>query len=147
MEASAALPADPRSVGDARHFAARTLRDWRLVDLVDRVELLVSELATNAVLHARTPLTVRLRRGSGEISLYVCDESPAPPLLRRFSVESATGRGLRLVASLAAAWGVESDGTGKCVWCTVPLDAHLEPEPDALLAAFEAFDLDLVDEL
>ena len=122
VEVRSQLNADPRCVAEARQLTDRTLSDWGLRDLREAATLLVSELTTNAILHARTPVTVTISNGSTEIRIHVCDNNPRPPQMRHFSAESATGRGIRLLEALATTWGVERNASGKCVWFTLALD-------------------------
>ncbi len=105
------------SVPVARRFARSTLQTWELDHLIDAAALIVSELATNAVLHARSPFTVRLAvdRG-GLLRLEVVDGSVRQPLARTHGAAATTGRGLSIVAELAADWGVEVGAGGKIVW-------------------------------
>lgn len=112
------LAAQPASVSSARRFAKDELGD--VVDdgvLADAV-LLVSELVSNAVLHASGPvvLTVAVELASASVRLEVEDASPVPPVLRDYGSHAATGRGLALVERVSSAWGVEAAGTGKIVW-------------------------------
>lgn len=112
-----ALSAQPAAVPAVRRAVRAQLIEWGLSDLVDPVSLVVSELATNAVLHARGTLRVRLCRQDDGARLEVGDDSPRLPQQRQRSALSGTGRGLALVAELAREWGVEStDGGGKIVW-------------------------------
>ena len=115
------LPPTPDSVPLARRFVRQQLRETECD--VDTVVLLVSEVVTNAVLHARSDIRVSLEVRGDTARVEVADSSPAPPRLHRFHVESATGRGLRLLDQLALGWGVQSapadDGTGKVVWFEV----------------------------
>src|SRR5206468_2951238 len=89
-------------------------------------ELLVSELVTNAVLHARTDLTVAVERRGENVRVSVSDGSARQPRLRHHSVEAGTGRGLLLVERMARRWGVEPAGTGKVVWFEVSRDPLAE---------------------
>ena len=84
----------------------------------ERIALLVSELAVNAVLHAGTPYTVAALRTTDGVRVEVHDESAELPLLREASRVSETGRGLHLVEKFASRWGVDAadDGQGKTVW-------------------------------
>ena len=82
--------------------------------------LLVSELATNAVLHARTEFLVRTHVRGGRIRVEVEDYNTRAPVLVHTPPEATSGRGLHLVQSLAEAWGVESHTDGKVVWFEVP---------------------------
>ena len=88
-------------------------------DVADVAELLVSELVTNAVLHAGTVVRLRILGDGSGVRIEVSDGMEAKPSRRRYSAEAATGRGLGLVEALAADWGTRSDGAGKTVWCTV----------------------------
>jgi anti-sigma regulatory factor (Ser/Thr protein kinase) len=112
------FPPAPESVGRARQFASRTLASWGADHLEDDVRVVASELATNALLHARTEFILGLTLDGDRLRVTMADRSATQPRMRRFdSSESATGRGLRMVAELAQAWGVEKDGVGKAVWC------------------------------
>jgi anti-sigma regulatory factor (Ser/Thr protein kinase) len=116
--ASHSFPPTPESVGGARQFTRRTLVSWGAGGLEDDVRIVASELATNALLHARTRFTLTLTLDGDRLRLTMTDGSPTHPRVRRFnSAESTTGRGLTMVAELAQAWGVEKDGAGKAVWC------------------------------
>jgi anti-sigma regulatory factor (Ser/Thr protein kinase) len=110
----------PESVGAARRYAVQGLDERGLQHLRDDVRTIVSELATNAVLHARTPFTVSLAVEPAGLRVAVTDGSPAQPRLRRRDDDQATtGRGLRMVAELSTSWGVEASGAGKTTWCYV----------------------------
>jgi anti-sigma regulatory factor (Ser/Thr protein kinase)/anti-anti-sigma regulatory factor len=122
------LAPTPTTAAAARLYVRDILGYWQLalpdVAVVERAELVVDELVTNAVLHARTDLRLRLELGGDWLHIAVRDGSPR--LLRMVSVnpEAESGRGLRLVERLASAWGVHphADG-GKVVWCTLKLFA------------------------
>ena len=116
------LGSGPRGVQDARRWVVDTCRDIGRDDLVECAELGVSELVTNALLHATAPITVRVRGtrehprievrdGSTEVPLMPDDEHPdEDDLLLTF------GRGLSIVARCATAWGVAVEDDGKVVW-------------------------------
>jgi anti-sigma regulatory factor (Ser/Thr protein kinase) len=78
--------------------------------------LLVSEVVTNSVLHAGTPIRLRCGRSGGGVRIEVFDRSPQLPGLRHYDSVATTGRGLTLVSTLADAWGVEAEAEGKTVW-------------------------------
>jgi anti-sigma regulatory factor (Ser/Thr protein kinase) len=113
------LPPDPASVAAARAFVRRALATGCAPDVVDVATLLASELVTNAILHARTPVRVAVTSGPRTVRVEVADRSSAPPRVRDFAPEAVTGRGLQMIESLADAWGVEPDGAGKVVWFEV----------------------------
>lgn len=100
--------------------AARRWVDAQLRPVPDDVRrtvgLLTSELVTNAVLHAATPVTVTVRRASDAIRVEVADESPQLPTLKSYGEDAATGRGLHLVSALADSWGSRRRDDGKVVW-------------------------------
>lgn len=106
------------SVPRARSFARTTL-ETSSAD-VDTVVLLVSEVVTNAVLHARSAIRLAIEDRDGVVRVEVHDGSPMPPRMHRFRLASATGRGLRLLEQLSLSWGVEPvTGSGKVVWFEV----------------------------
>lgn len=121
VELHAALGADPGQVAVARRLLRGYLETGQPpTDEHDLPVLLVSELVTNAILHAGPPVTLRARRDGALLRVEVHDGAPAPPVLNPQSTPGATpserGRGLFLVASLADRWGWEDLATGKAVW-------------------------------
>ena len=120
IEASVELRPEPASAGVARRFVGSTLDEWQLPEVVDVVILLASELVTNAILHARSPMELRLVTFDARVRVEVHDSSPIEPVLRIYEDEAMTGRGLALVESFSSRWGVEPDREGKAVWFEVP---------------------------
>lgn len=111
------LPPEPASAAAARRFILDVLDRWQEGDLSDTVALLVSELVTNAVLHAASPVEIGLRRRGPNVRVEVSDSSPVIPGARDFSADTTTGRGLALIAALSDDWGVETiPRAGKIVW-------------------------------
>jgi anti-sigma regulatory factor (Ser/Thr protein kinase) len=112
------LPAEVGSASRARAFVTHHLVEHRLLYLVDEVRLVASELATNAVVHARTRFTVILEGREHSVLLTVCDGSPIEPAALDIRPEmSMTGRGLHIVNLVSKTWGVTAlDGTNKSVW-------------------------------
>jgi anti-sigma regulatory factor (Ser/Thr protein kinase) len=110
----------PASVSAARRFAAEALRAASRPDQEWAVTLLVSELATNAVLHAKTPFTVVMEIREQEIRVAVTDQSLRRPSRRSASEAATTGRGLNLLDELSRSWDVEVRETRKTVWAVVP---------------------------
>jgi anti-sigma regulatory factor (Ser/Thr protein kinase) len=106
-------------------------------DVVETARLLVTEVVTNVVLHARTTCLVEVERIGRTARILVSDGSAALPQPRTNGAEASTGRGLRLLGTLATAWGINRppERRGKTVWFDVDLQA--EPDPDDSLA--EAF--------
>lgn len=116
------LPAAARSVPEARRNVTTTLHEWGLDGMVDTARLLTSELVTNAVLHARTDMTVTVEEQGRGVRISVADHSPVSPALRHHSTTATTGRGLRLLDELADAWSVADDRDGKTVWFSLTTD-------------------------
>ena len=134
----AELAGEPLNVRDARRLVTRTLNEWHLEPLVESATLLVSEVVTNAVLHARTSLAVELERRTDVVRITVSDRSPRRPARRRHGLSATTGRGLALLSTMSTRWGDEP-GTApwqKDVWFELPLDPRALPDPgeDALHA-------------
>ncbi|MGH8981398.1 MAG: MEDS domain-containing protein [Acidimicrobiales bacterium] len=100
----------------ARTFVARTLGGAEAHDLVESAVLVVSELATNAVVHARSPFTVAVSRLPGSVRISVRDDSPALPAARDPRTARAGGRGLAIVARLTREWRSSTFADGKVVW-------------------------------
>ncbi|WP_413115482.1 SpoIIE family protein phosphatase [Streptomyces sp. CY1] len=108
---------DPKAqtAGQARRLARRALSRWDLDDLTDAVELLVSEVVTNAVRYAERPITLRLLR-TDVLRCEVGDDVPQLPRLRQARPSDEGGRGLYLVNRMARRWGATRLSTGKVVW-------------------------------
>ena len=144
------LPAQASSVPIARHFVRTSLEGLGCLAAYEAAEMLVSEIATNAVLHAKTEFTVEVTRSGDTVRVSVMDLSRAIPKQRTYGPDSTTGRGLRLVDSLSSAWGVDRTAAGKTVWFEVPAAGdggrHFDAwddedvDVDALLAGFDDLD-------
>jgi signal transduction histidine kinase/DNA-binding response OmpR family regulator len=101
-----------------RHEVSRTLLDWGTgPDRADDVVLLVSELVTNAVVHGRPPVELRVRRSRAHLVLEVEDHASYLPRRMRPTPDDEHGRGLQLAALLASRWGTRPTHQGKVVWC------------------------------
>jgi anti-sigma regulatory factor (Ser/Thr protein kinase) len=85
-------------------------------DTIATAQLLVSELVTNAVLHASPPLMLGIERKGNQMRIVVTDGSSAHPLTRSLHDDTADGRGLPLVEALSSSWGWHIAGAGKSVW-------------------------------
>jgi len=117
-------PPEPVSVSHTRRFLREALDLWSLEAVGDAAAVVLSELATNAVLHARTDFTVRLSHpGKHALHLSVTDGSTRLPRWAE-DLHGPTGRGLRLIDALSAEWGAVLNGAqGKTVWALVSPDA------------------------
>ncbi|MFD8207779.1 ATP-binding protein [Streptomyces sp. NPDC059695] len=132
QEASVTLPSDPASVPTARRYVAEVLDGWGLDgadDLADAIRLMVSELATNAVVHTfgQSPtftVDVRLEREE-RLHIGVTDSHPRWPRRLPAAVQQDNGRGMVIIRSLAAEAGgrlsvTPTEEGGKTVWITLP---------------------------
>ena len=126
------LPPGPAGVSAARRRVLAALDGWGLQGLDDTAALLVSELVTNAVLHARGDVEVRVERRADAVRVTVLDRSARRPVRRRHGLEAGTGRGLGLVDTLSSDWGVAdpTDGWAKGVWFELPTDPARPPATD-----------------
>jgi two-component sensor histidine kinase len=112
------LPPQPSSASRARSLAREVVAGLP-ADVVDTVALLVTELVTNAVLHARTRLHLEVEVRPAAVVLRVQDGSTRVPVVRHYAPDDVTGRGLALVEALASSWGVDATRQGKAVWCEI----------------------------
>jgi anti-sigma regulatory factor (Ser/Thr protein kinase) len=111
--------ASPISASRARDFVARHLIDHRLLYLVEPVRLVVSELATNALVHAQTAFSVTLAAADQTVLLTVRDDSRALPTLHSPQAMDPSGRGLEIVDIISLDWGIDEDAAGsKGVWAS-----------------------------
>ncbi|MFD4598259.1 SpoIIE family protein phosphatase [Streptomyces sp. NPDC058464] len=113
--ASWTVPSDPSAVAGVRAAATELLRDWGLEEEAFTLELILSELVTNAIRHATGPVGVRLIRDRSLIC-EVSDGSSVSPHLRRATTMDEGGRGLFLVAQFADRWGTRYTADGKVIW-------------------------------
>ncbi|HEV3363374.1 MAG TPA: response regulator [Acidimicrobiia bacterium] len=131
-EASQRFDQDAQSPRAARRFVTQALTGWDddEGDLTDTVTLLVSELVTNAVLHAGSDVEVMVRLTSTAARIEVTDASAESIAPRDATSEEDSGRGLALVGTLAQRWGVRTaPGGGKTVWFEVGRFPGEAPEP------------------
>jgi anti-sigma regulatory factor (Ser/Thr protein kinase) len=115
-------PALPENVSAARRFVAERLHSHGLDTLAGDARLVVSELATNAIVHARTPFTVMLSGTVKTLLISVTDGSMSefgPPTAAVWS--AVHGRGLHLVGAYSQEWGITPTRSGKTVWANFSL--------------------------
>jgi anti-sigma regulatory factor (Ser/Thr protein kinase) len=111
------------AVAVARHLVLEYLRERGLpAHLLADAVLATSELVTNAVLHGRPPVELRLRVEGSDVLIEVRDRATYQPRKLRPDEEDEHGRGLQIVAALSARWGTRATEDGKAVWCI--LSAH-----------------------
>jgi anti-sigma regulatory factor (Ser/Thr protein kinase) len=114
---------DATAPGEARRLVCQALMQWgHGQQLSDSVALVVSELANNAVTHARSPFSVLARSDQQVIRISVRDTSSVIPELRHVDPVEGPGLGLKMVDAIAGAWGVEVTAGGKAVWAQLALE-------------------------
>jgi len=124
--AALSIEDDVRAVHQARTFTRITLAALALPESLARdAILLVSEMVTNAIVHGRGPIQLRLRRAREHLLIEVSDTATAVPRKLRPTSSDAHGRGLQLVAIMADEWGTRPIRDGKSVWCELELSRHV----------------------
>jgi CheY-like chemotaxis protein/anti-sigma regulatory factor (Ser/Thr protein kinase) len=111
----------------ARRFLVQQCDEWDCGISIAEAEVVISELVTNAVIHASSAVEIRLALVGGMLRIEVADHGGGLPDVRAPGPDDAHGRGLVLVNGLSSAWGVEPLADGKCVWAELSA-----PEPVAL---------------
>jgi hypothetical protein len=134
-------PPDPAIVASVRSFAADRLRALELTAVRDDVELLLTELITNVIIHARTEFEIRLEASGAGVRVEVIDGNPTMPVAGTLTPTALSGRGLTLVQSMSTRWGAHhTTAGGKTVWFEVVPGAVESPpvdDVDALLAMWD----------
>jgi anti-sigma regulatory factor (Ser/Thr protein kinase) len=102
--------------GEITEFAQRS---GLSPDETDAALLIVNELASNAIDHARTPCRVTVQLTSTTVRIYVSDHSTAEPVLRPRNVSAVRGRGIQIITGLARRWGWSRHRNGKTVWASM----------------------------
>ena len=126
-----ALASAVRAPGVARQATHEALASWRLAYLEDAAVLLVSELVTNAVRHARTGgsvLALRLETAGPWLRIEVHDADPRLPEPRTPAGDDESGFGFVLIEALADKWGVRETTVGKAIWAELDTRRGGEPE-------------------
>jgi serine/threonine-protein kinase RsbW len=121
IEVRTMLTPHPTSVGAARRFVRDVLMSRQVADgVVDLVELLTSEVVTNAIIHGRSGPQLAVEIRDCAVRVAVRDLSPKLPVRHVGPLDDVSGRGVVIVEELASAWGVEREGNGsKRVWFEV----------------------------
>ena len=124
------LPADPATVASTRRQVTRRLSAWGLDELAFVTELVVSELVTNAIRYAESPIQLRLIRDRALIC-EVSDGSSTAPHMRRALASDEGGRGLLLVSQLTQRWGSRQTARGKTIWAEQAIPDRERPHNPA----------------
>jgi anti-sigma regulatory factor (Ser/Thr protein kinase) len=118
------LPCEDISASRARGFISQALRRLGCQADAAVAELLVTELVTNAVVHAGSEVHVLVTRNGPRTRVEVADSSPRYPRVCDPDLDEVVGRGLLLVDALAADWGSRPTGRGKIVWFELATDGR-----------------------
>lgn len=119
------LAPDRSSPSSARRFVLSACRGWELPEeLVESAVLAVSELVTNAVIHAATPALLMMEYDGHALTLAVADGEARLPQLNEPAEDDEHGRGVALVDRLGATWGTQRTVLGKTVWVSFPVEGH-----------------------
>lgn len=130
----AVIDPDPVRVSHARHACAAVLRLWGMSgSLVDDVQLVVSELVTNAIEHGHGRIALSIAEAAGTVKIEVSDCNPAPARVRSARHDDPGGRGLMIVATLADAWGVSENGC--TTWAALLSSESTRMEPPKVSTA------------
>jgi anti-sigma regulatory factor (Ser/Thr protein kinase) len=119
-------------VAAARAFVRSRLGAWELRDHIDDAVLITSELVTNAILHARTPVQLRLINEGSSIRVEVYDENSRMPMLSGVGPDATSGRGMAVISAIAHSWGMELEHDGKVVWAELAPEERTESADDCL---------------
>jgi anti-sigma regulatory factor (Ser/Thr protein kinase) len=122
------VPRERALLADLRALAQASMREWALLDeVVDTATLVTSELVTNALVHGKGPVELRIRLTRDWLVLEAADEGHHMPRRRRAGIDEEGGRGLHLVAALCDRWGARQTDEGKVVWAQLDLAATRRP--------------------
>ena len=138
VERTLELSATPDAVPTARALLRDVLDGTALAHRLEDGELALSELVTNAVLHGRDPMGVRVVLGGDVLRAEVRDANPVSPSFSMLDETAVTGRGLLLISAVSDRWGVEPSSSGKVVWFELLAgrDVQTVLDVDALLASW-----------
>lgn len=123
------LADDPAELGSSRELVRKTLATWGLSEQTELAELVVTELATNALRHGTSPIDIGLSYSGKDLRTEVHDHGAGRPVRRRTTANDEQGRGLELLDGLidlnGGARGVadDTDGPGKTVYVALSLDS------------------------
>ena len=136
------LPPVATSAGEARRILRDALSGAESDGSVDAAQVAVSEIVTNALVHAGTPMRLRVLLLASGLRVELRDGSPHLPHRRNYSSIAATGRGLHMLAQMVDSWGAYPEGRGKVVWFEIVDDSQQSGDvvgqvPDSLLPESE----------
>ena len=143
------LPAEGASVGEARRMVRTILEGTTLEAVVDDAQLAVSEIVTNALVHAGGEVHLTLVTTQAGLRVEVGDGSTHLPVYREYAAASATGRGLHMVDSVVTRWSSFRLGSGKVVWFEIedplgePFATYQPPQDPAQVGRNDVVEIEL----
>ena len=121
MSVTSALPQDSGAAREARRIVESQLAAWGVDFVRDDLQLIASELVTNALTHADGPVSISLIAAPDHVRIEVSDRGTTAPAVRTPEDDDSHGRGMAIVEMLSRAWGTEVTDSGKTVWAEIPL--------------------------
>jgi hypothetical protein len=128
------LPPVATSAGEARRLLRDALTEAETDDSLESAQIAISEIVTNALVHAGTPMRLRVLVTRGGVRVELSDGSPHLPHQRDYASNAITGRGLHVISEIVDRWGAYPIGDGKVVWfeiCDADADPPASPVPAA----------------
>jgi anti-sigma regulatory factor (Ser/Thr protein kinase) len=110
------LPALATSASEARRLLRDALADVEIDDSLEAAQIAISEIVTNALVHAGTPMRLRVLVTRDSVRVELSDGSPHLPHQRDYASNAITGRGLHVISEIVDRWGAYPIGDGKVVW-------------------------------
>lgn len=124
MELRLPVEFDPGSVSLTRHAIKRQLQAWNITEQIDDLQLVVSELVTNAIRYGSGPIELTLTINPTSLRVAVADTNAEDlPASRTATMNEFTGRGVPLIEAISSSWGVEEVADGKIVWAEIAIQA------------------------
>jgi hypothetical protein len=115
------LAGDPTSAREARAFVRRAMGDEVSGGALQDVLLVASEMVSNVIRHAQTPLTLSLELHPTYVRLTVTDGLPPFETVAETAADAESGRGMGIIGSVSRRWGVGDTPIGKSIWAEIPL--------------------------
>jgi hypothetical protein len=128
------FPPVPASAAEARQVASQALHEWGLGAAEEAALLIVTELTSNGVRHAKTTLTLSLTYGGSRLRIELSDHDKQVPTLSQSSTHTHHGWGLRLINTLSSDWGTIVNPDGKTVWVDLEADKLWSPQQLGILS-------------
>jgi anti-sigma regulatory factor (Ser/Thr protein kinase) len=144
-QARLSIASNPAELATARRFTESRLAEWGIGSVSEAVVLVVSELATNAMIHGHAKAELRLILDGSVLRVEVRDSSTTVPQVKEYSETATTGRGMVIVQALSSSWGANVGAGGKVVWCELDTGHAREPSQSKASAGQPPQDTEYLD--